>query len=235
MNSPTDAARVRAGVVIPAGGAGRRMGGACKPFLDLAGRPLLQHTLEPFLRSADVAQIAVALPSDIMVDPPQWLVDLAPRVLLVAGGTERGDSVRHGIDALDQDISVILVHDAARPLVTDDIVRRCIDAAAAGRAVIAAIPVTDTIKQVNDSGRITGTPDRSGLWAAQTPQAFPAPMLRDAVARAAADDFHATDDAALVERLGIEVAVVHGSAENVKVTSPADMFVAEAVLARRNR
>ena len=224
---------VIAGVVIPAGGAGRRMGGVRKPFLDLAGRPLLQHALAPFLRNADVAYIAVAVPRDMLDDPPQWLTALAPRVILVEGGEERGDSVRNGIDALDASVQVILVHDAARPLVTDAIIERCIDAAAEGRSVIAAVPVTDTIKEVDEGGRVTGTPDRRGLWAAQTPQAFPAAILRDAYERAKEARINATDDAALVARYNTTVTVVEGAVDNIKVTSPADLAVAEVLLSQR--
>lgn len=230
---PTE--RVRAGVVIPAGGAGRRMGGVRKPFLELAGKSLLEHALAPFLRSDTVAFIAVAVPAETLADPPQWLIDLAPRVRLVEGGAERGDSVRNGINSLSSDLQVLLVHDAARPLVTDDIIERCITAASEGRSVIAAIPVTDTIKEVDEGGRVTGTPDRRGLWTAQTPQAFPAGVLRDAYARALEERINATDDAALVARYGITVTVVEGAAENIKVTSSADLAIAEALFAQRSQ
>jgi 2-C-methyl-D-erythritol 4-phosphate cytidylyltransferase len=226
---------IRAGVVIPAGGAGRRMGGVRKPFLELAGKTLLEHALAPFLRSDAVAYIAVAVPAETLENPPQWLKDLAPRVRLVEGGAERGDSVRNGINALSHDMQVILVHDAARPLVSDDIIDRCIAAAANGRSVVAAVPVTDTIKEVDEGGRITGTPDRRGMWAAQTPQAFPALLLRDAYARALEDRITATDDAALVARYGATVTVVDGAADNIKVTSPADLAVAEVLLAQRRK
>ncbi len=226
---------IRAGVVIPAGGAGRRMGGVRKPFLELDGQPLLQHTLQPFLEIANVEQIAVALPADVLVDPPSWLTALQPRVLIVGGGEERGDSVRNGIAALDPALAVILVHDAARPLISGDVIMRCIDAAAEGRCVIAAIPVTDTIKEVDEGGRITGTPDRRALWAAQTPQAFPASIIRDAYARASEERIHATDDAALVSRYGATVTVVDGATDNIKVTTQDDVVIAQALLARRRR
>lgn len=230
---------IRAGVVIPAGGAGRRMGGVHKPFLDLAGRTLLEHALAPFLRSDAVAYIAVAVPAETLENPPEWLTDLAPRVILVEGGAERGDSVRNGIRALDSAhpdaLDVLLVHDAARPLVGDEVIDNCITAASNGRSVVAAIPVTDTIKEVDEGGRVTGTPDRRGLWAAQTPQAFPAAVLRDAYARALEDRINATDDAALVARYGTTVTVIEGAADNIKVTSPADLAVAEVLLAQRTK
>ena len=226
---------IAAGVVIPAGGVGRRMGGVRKAFMELNGKPLLQHSIEPFLRSPYVVRVAVAVPHDMLTDPPKWLTELAPRVILVEGGSERGDSVRNGIEALDFTLDIILVHDAARPLVSDEVVQRCIAAAAEGRSVVAAIPVTDTIKEVDEGGRITGTPDRRVLWAAQTPQAFPAQTIRDAYARAKQDRINATDDAALVARYGGNVTVVHGSPENIKITSPADLTMAEHMLAPRPR
>jgi 2-C-methyl-D-erythritol 4-phosphate cytidylyltransferase len=222
------------GVVIPAGGAGRRMGGVHKPFVDLCGRTVLEHAIAPFLRNADVAYIVVAIPADMMAAPPQWLLDLAPRVTVVQGGAERGDSVRNGIDALPPEIDIILVHDAARPLVTDAVIESCIAAAAEGRSVVPAVPVTDTIKEVDEGGRITGTPDRRTLWSAQTPQAFPAAVLRDAYARAKEGRINATDDAALVARFGTTVTVVDGTVENIKITTAADFAVAEAYLTRRS-
>jgi 2-C-methyl-D-erythritol 4-phosphate cytidylyltransferase len=222
------------GVVIPAGGAGRRMGGVHKPFVDLRGRTVLEHAIAPFLRNADVAYIVVAIPADMMAAPPQWLLDLAPRVTVVQGGAERGDSVRNGIDALPPEIDILLVHDAARPLVTDAVIESCIAAAAEGRSVVPAVPVTDTIKEVDEGGRITGTPDRRTLWSAQTPQAFPAAVLRDAYARAKEGRINATDDAALVARFGTTVTVVDGTVENIKITTAADFAVAEAYLTRRS-
>lgn len=222
---------MRVAVVIPAGGAGRRMGGAFKPLLDLRGSPLLVHTLRPFLARPDITTIIVAMPQEVLDAPPQWLHD-TDRVHFVAGGVERGDSVRNALAAVPADVDIVLVHDAARPLVPDAVVERCINAAAAGRCAIAAVRVTDTIKDVDDGGRIDGTLDRRRLWAAQTPQAFPAQVLRDAYAKAAAEGVSATDDAALVARFGGTVIVVEGAPENIKVTTPADLAVAEALIER---
>jgi 2-C-methyl-D-erythritol 4-phosphate cytidylyltransferase len=140
--------------------------------------------------------------------------------------------LRNALAAVPADVVIVLVHDAARPLLNGDIIERCIVAAAAGRCVIAAVPVTDTIKEVDEGGRIVATPDRRLLRAAQTPQAFPAAVLRDAHARAHTDGVSATDDAALVSRYGATVIVVDGSPENIKITTPADLAVAAALLAR---
>jgi 2-C-methyl-D-erythritol 4-phosphate cytidylyltransferase len=221
----------RVAVVIPAGGSGRRMGGVRKELLELLGTPVLARTMAPFLARSDVTTIAIAVADALLEDPPAWLLADA-RVQLVHGGAERTDSVRNALAAIKNDVDIVVVHDAARPLVSGAVIERCIVAASNGRCAIAAIPVVDTIKEVDEGGRVVSTPDRRTLWAAQTPQAFPAAMLRDAHARAAADGIGATDDAALVARYGGTVVVVAGAPENIKITTPADVALAEALLAR---
>lgn len=209
------------------------MGGTFKPFLELAGEPLLVHTLRPFLDIDEIEQIVIALPDALALAPPPWLNALDPRIHIVGGGAERGDSVRRALAAVPVAIDVVLVHDAARPLVTVDVIRRALAAAAGGRSVIAALPVTDTIQEVDDAGRIVATPDRSRLRAAQTPQAFPRTVLVDAYAQAAAAGTRATDDAALVARCGAVVEVIDGELDNLKVTTPADLDRAAALLRQR--
>lgn len=233
MAPPAGARRTRAAVVIAAGGSGRRMGGARKQFAELLGEPILLRALRPFLEHPAVTCAVVALPPEHVDSPPAWLAGLDERVVLVAGGAERGDSVRHGLDAVPESVDVVLVHDAARPLVTRDVIDRALAAAAGGVGAVAALPVADTLKEVDAIGRIVRTPDRARLWAAQTPQAFPRALLADAYRRAAAEGVRATDDAALVERYGGTVVVVEGAAENLKVTRPADMILAEALLRAR--
>ena len=222
------------GVVIPAAGMGRRLGGVRKPFLELAGTPVLERTLAPFLAHPRVGWIALALAPEELADPPAWLRRTtersAPAVLLCAGGAERGDSVRAAIAAIPVEAAVLLVHDAARPLVTAEVIDRTLDAVARGTGAVAAIPLADTIKQVDAARRIVATPDRSVLWSVQTPQAFPAAMLRDAYAQAERDGVSATDDAALVERYGGTVVVVDGAPENLKITTPFDVRLAETML-----
>ncbi|MHB1170787.1 MAG: 2-C-methyl-D-erythritol 4-phosphate cytidylyltransferase [Longimicrobiales bacterium] len=224
----------RAAVLVPAAGAGRRMGGARKPMLELAGEPLLLHAVRPFLTFPEVQQVIVALPADSAGDPPTWLTDLDARVRIVAGGAERGDSVRAALAATDEAIDVVLVHDAARPLIRREVIERALAAAVQGRSVIAAVPLADTVQQVDPRGVIIDTPDRAQLRAAQTPQAFPRSILVAAYARAAAEGVAATDDAALVARCGVPVGTIEGDVENLKVTTPADLVVAEALLASRS-
>jgi len=223
---------MRTGVVIPAAGRGTRMGGQRKPFLQLAGEPVLLHALRPFLAHPSVAAVVVALPAAQAAAPPQWLLALDPRIQVVPGGEERGDSVRAAISRLPADLDVILVHDAARPLVSAAVVERAIATAAGGSSAIVAVPVTDTIKEVAADGRIIATPDRRRLWAAQTPQAFPAALLRTSYERALREGINATDDAALVAYCGGTVVVIEGERRNLKITTDADLAIAEALLQR---
>jgi 2-C-methyl-D-erythritol 4-phosphate cytidylyltransferase len=218
---------------MAAGGAGRRMGGVRKQYLELAGEPLLLHALRPFLAQTSVEWVVVALPADDP-EPPAWLAHLDARIRTVPGGVERGDSVRAGLEAVPEDADVVLVHDAARPLVRAAVIERAIAEAATGVGAVVSVPVADTIKVVAD-GVIAETADRSRLWQAQTPQAFPRAMIVDAYRRAAADGAAATDDAALVERYGGRVVVVEGDRSNLKVTTEADLAVAEALLREPGR
>jgi 2-C-methyl-D-erythritol 4-phosphate cytidylyltransferase len=157
----------------------------------------------------------------------------------ILGGESRQESVRRGLAALPDDAELVLIHDGARALVEPELLEACgealREAAAAGAGVIAATPVTDTIKQVDASGTITATPERSHLWAAQTPQAFAVPQLRQAHARAEAEGWSVTDDAALFERLGLPVRVLEAPPSNIKLTTRFDLTVAEALLAERGR
>jgi 2-C-methyl-D-erythritol 4-phosphate cytidylyltransferase len=203
------------------------MGGRRKPWLELNGEPVLRHALRPFIAHPAVVAIRVALSRDDAADPPGWLRDLDQRVAVVPGGATRAHSVKAALDALG-DVDVVLVHDAARPLVTEAIITRCIEAVAGGDGAVAGWPASDTLKQVDGDRRVVATPDRSKLWHAQTPQAFPAALLRRAYA--AWDGADATDDATLVERVGGRVVMVEGSATNLKVTRPEDVAIAEALL-----
>ena len=224
---------VRVGVAVPAAGQGRRMGGARKPFLMLAGEPLLTHALRPLLGDARVEAVVVAVSPGDVEEARDQVEAMDARIVVVAGGATRSDSVAAAVAALPADLDVILVHDAARPLLTGATVDRCIEAASRGVGAVAGWPATDTLKEVDAEGRIVRTPDRRRVWHAQTPQAFPADVLREALrdadARAAA-----TDDASLVEARGLEVVMVEGTPDNLKVTRPADLPVAELLLAQRS-
>ncbi len=222
--------RPRAAAVVVAGGSGRRMGGGVrKQYMEVGGEPILLRAVRAFVEHPDVGSVVVVLPPEDAASPPAWLLDLG--VTIVAGGEERGDSVWNGLLATPEDAEAVLVHDGARPFVTADVIGRVLEAARSG-AALAALPVTDTLKEVAADGTVVATPDRARFWQAQTPQGFPRAVILEAHRRARAEGVRATDDAALCERYGIPVRVVEGAADNLKVTRPADLAVAEA-LARR--
>ena len=165
------------------------------------------------------------------LDPPPWLFQCDTERLLIAhGGKERADSVWNGLGDVPDEATVVLVHDAARPLVSDAMIARVIERARRGVGAIPALPVTDTLKRVDAAGRITATIDRDGLYRAQTPQGFPRDMLMDAHRAAQREQLAATDDAALCERLGFPVEVVRGSEKAMKVTEEADFDRAGALI-----
>lgn len=219
------------GVVIVAAGTGSRVGsGELKQFRWVAGKPMLLHSLQSFQARADVAMVVVVLPRAYAGDPPPWMFQSdIERLLISVGGRERGDSVFNGLEDLPADIQVVVVHDAARPLVPDSVIDSVISEARAGRAAIAALPVVDTIKRVGADGRIVETLERDGLWRAQTPQAFPRDVIEDVHRRAKRDHVTATDDAALCEHYGVPVVVIAGSERALKITTEQDFARAEAL------
>lgn len=226
MPSPRDV-----GVVIVAAGRGVRLGGSQpKQFLPIAGVPMLLRAIRPFASHPDVRQVVVVLPRDDSAAPPSWL---APHVgaglCVVAGGAERGDSVANGLAALDPACGIVLVHDAARPFVTRDLLDAVIAAARAGEGAVPALPVADTLKQSDGGEHVARTVPRDGLWRAQTPQAFPRDLITRAHARAKADGVVGTDDAFLVERLGGAVRLVAGDPRNIKITTADDLALAEVL------
>jgi 2-C-methyl-D-erythritol 4-phosphate cytidylyltransferase/2-C-methyl-D-erythritol 2,4-cyclodiphosphate synthase len=225
----------RVGAIVVGAGAGRRVGGVEKAFMDVAGRPLLCWSVEVFERAAAVDEVClvVAGPS---VERAQRLVrerGWAKVSAVVAGGQERQDSVGAGLAPL-QGCEWVLVHDAARPLVSEAMVRAGLDAARRHGAAVAATAVRDTLKRVPPGGEVVQeTVERSGLWAAQTPQVFRASLLRDAFRQAGAGAGRYTDDAALVAAMGHPVAVFPGGPENVKLTHPEDLPLVETLLRSR--
>lgn len=228
MTFPSDERGV--GLAVPAAGLGRRLGGVRKPFLELAGEPLLVHALRPFLTLPELKAVVVAIsPEDVGI-PPSWLMELDSRIRVVAGGATRLESVGNALDALPAHLPVLAVHDAARPLVSREMIRACIDLAREGVGAVAGWPVVDTLKEVDEEGRIVATPDRSRFWRAQTPQVFPAGILREAYQRAREVDLGATDDAALVAWIGGEVRMVRAHPWNLKVTHPQDLALARTLL-----
>ena len=223
---------VRVGVAVPAAGHGRRMGGARKPFLELAGEPLLAHALRPFLADDRVVAVAVAVSADDVSSARSWVEALDPRIAVVAGGATRSDSVAAAVGRLPVDLRVIVGDAGGRPLGAAGGVERCVAAGAGGAGAVAGWGAAETVLEVGGDGGMVRTPDRSKVWHAQTPQGFPADVLRSALADPEARAL-ATDDAALVEAVGLPVVMVEGAPDNLKVTRPEDLPVAEILLARR--
>ncbi|MBI5698868.1 2-C-methyl-D-erythritol 4-phosphate cytidylyltransferase [Candidatus Saganbacteria bacterium] len=211
-------------VIIAAGGTGKRMGRP-KQFLPLAGRAVVEWTIEVFRKVKDVDQIILVVSGEDL----ERAKNLGVKV--VEGGEERGDSVKNGLKAISPDCDLVIIQDGARPLITPDIIEKAIGEAQEHGAVVVGVPVKDTIKKVERGALIVERSlDRDELWHAQTPQIF----RYDIITRAYAKRASATDDAKLVEDLGIKVKMVMGSYENIKITTPEDVIVAEAILRNRN-
>lgn len=215
--------------IVPAAGSGERLGaGIPKAFVDLDGRTMLEHAVDGLLASGVIDRVMVAVPDALVAETDSLL---AGRATVVAGGPERPDSVRLALAGLELaglgEPDFVVVHDAARPLTPGDQIRRVVAALGEGlRAVIPVLPVSDTIKAVDANGAVLGTPERAGLRAVQTPQGFETALLR----RAYQQRVSATDDASLVESLGVPVHTVAGDPLAFKVTTPLDLQLARAVL-----
>ncbi len=225
------------GVVIVAGGSSTRAGGSgpdrtseLKQFRWVAGKPALLHSLQTFMARPDVVSVVAVLPPQYSGDPPPWIFQCdVDRLMVSTGGRTRTESVANGLDDLPDEAEIVLIHDAARPLVGVETIDRVVASVRAGNCTIAALPVVDTLKEVDEAGRIVRTVDRERLWRAQTPQGFPRDVIvrahRDAKQRRAT----ATDDAALCEALGIPVMVVRGSERAMKITDEEDFARVETM------
>jgi 2-C-methyl-D-erythritol 4-phosphate cytidylyltransferase len=228
----SDAARLTrdVGVVIVAGGSGSRVGGTeLKQFRWVAGKPMLLHSLQTFMMRSDFVSVVCVLPREYVADPPPWMFQCdVERLMLSVGGRSRSESVANGLDDLPDEARIVLVHDAARPLVGPETIDRVVGAARATGAALAALPVVDTLKEVAGDGVVARTLDRQKLWRAQTPQGFQREIIVRAHRQAREAQVTATDDAALCERLGIDVRIVRGSERALKITEEADFARAEA-------
>jgi 2-C-methyl-D-erythritol 4-phosphate cytidylyltransferase len=228
--------------ILPAAGLGTRMAGPQpKQFLSLDGIPILIHSLRAFAAVDRVSAVYVAVRKTEMerVDSEIAEYEFGNRVCVVEGGDTRQQSVMHALDALPASAEdIVLVHDAVRPLIDKATIDRTIDAVAEYGAAIVGLPAIDTIKQVERTAHgalITATIPREFIVHAQTPQGFRYGLLKKAMAEAAEDGFVGTDEASVVERAGLPVAVVHGSQVNLKITQPGDLELAEFYLRHRTR
>ena len=222
-------------VVIPAAGQGKRMkAGINKQFIAIGGKPMIVHTLSIFQTDPNCAEIVLVVNKRDMEDVQRLVNAFALTKVshLAIGGKERQNSVYEGLKRLTVEDGIVLIHDGARPFVTQEMIRRVVRKASATGAAVLAVPVKDTIKQV-DGESVVKTVDRSGLWAVHTPQAFRLSIIKEAHRQAETKHIQATDDAALAEMAGYPVSVVSSDYFNIKITTPEDLLVAEAILAAK--
>ncbi len=228
------------GAIVVAAGRGVRFGSETpKQYLPIGGVPVILWALRPFSSHPDVAQTVLVLPPDDAARPPAFLPawnEAHSDLTIVAGGQHRGDSVRAGLAALRQECRIVLVHDGARPFAARGTIDAVIACARRGESAVPGVLLGDTLKEVarEDPTRIACTRPRARLWRAQTPQGFPRQVLEQAHARAARAGRRATDDAALVEAMGLVVRLVPDSRNNIKITTPEDLALAE-LLAKAGR
>lgn len=220
-------------VIIPAAGAGTRLGcDGPKALVPLAGRPMLARTLERFRDAGLLNHAIIVAAAEHLAALEACTAESFPgyRLQFVLGGAERQDSVGNGLAALDPDTEIVAIHDAARPFVPVQAILASVRAAEAVGGATVAIRCIDTILEGDDGAFLQSTPDRRRMWACQTPQTFQVSALREAYARAQADGFLGTDDATVVRRAGTAVQLIEGSAYNLKVTTPADLTIAELLI-----
>jgi 2-C-methyl-D-erythritol 4-phosphate cytidylyltransferase len=221
--------------IMVAAGAGVRMKSPMrKQYLLLQDRPILTHTLSVFEKCAAISRIYLVVPEkdfDFIYKSILTCCCKNKEVVLVIGGKERQDSVFNGLGALDSDEKFVVVHDGVRPLIFPEMIEQCLQGAFKYHACIMGLAVRETIKQVNNEHFIQKTLNRDTLWMAQTPQAFEYDLLKKAHDKAKVDNYHGTDDASLVERLGVKVKMIPGTPCNIKITTPEDLLLAQHILA----
>ena len=223
-------------LLIPAAGVGRRMGSdRNKLLLPLLGRPILAWTLAAAATADSLSWIGIICQQSDRPDVEAMVNqgNIQKPVQFIRGGDTRQASVFNGLQALPNEATHVLVHDGARCLATPALFDRCAQAALKSKGFIAAVPVKDTIKQVDDQGIVVNTPDRSLLWAAQTPQGFEVALLKQCHLKGQRQGWQVTDDAALLEKCGVPVSIVKGEETNLKVTTPVDLAIAQFILQQR--
>ncbi len=221
------------GVVIVAAGTGSRMKKDInKQFIKLKNKEIVAHTIEKFYNRENIDDIVVVIRED---EEEYFNKNIKEKygftnIKVAHGGNERQDSVFNGIKMLKKECEVVLIHDGARPFVTDDIIKRSINKANEHNAIVVGVKIKDTIKVVSDNGNIIDTPNRSYLWAVQTPQVFKYDIITKAYEDAYNNNYYGTDDAMLVERIGYNVKMIEGSYNNIKITTQEDLEFGEQIL-----
>jgi 2-C-methyl-D-erythritol 4-phosphate cytidylyltransferase len=220
--------------VIPAAGSGKRMNSK-KQYLELNGKPVIAITVSVFDECQSIDEIIVVAAKEDIELTKDLLKGIKKVKNIVAGGQHRQDSVYNGIEAIkpESEEDIVVIHDAARPLITKDIISRAVTEAKVSKAVVVGIPSKDTVKTVSPKNIIIETLDRASIWLVQTPQVFHYSVIKQACERAQRIKYKATDDSKLVERMGISVKMIMGSYENIKITTKEDLAMAEAILKGR--
>ena len=226
---------MKVSAIIPAAGSGERFGEE-KQFKLLSGRPLFFHTLKLFLQSDYIDEIIVAVPSANVDSTHRDVLSMSAGkpVKVVAGGTRRQDSVKNGIDVSDSDSTLVCVHDAARPFVTEDLIQRSISACEFADGAVVGIPSKDTVK-FSENGLVKETLEREKIWLAQTPQCFHKNKLLQALYYAETENLTGTDESALMEAMGFSIKLVEGNSNNFKITTKDDWIRAEIVAVRQEQ
>ena len=217
------------GAVIVAAGTASRMGGIDKVMAPLQGEPMLKRTVRTFQQCDAIKEIVIVTREDLLERVSAMCAEFPKVMAVVVGGKDRPESVNNGLNALSKNVKLAAIQDGARPLVTWQVIDRVVRAANSYGAAAPAIPVKDTIKEVQ-GGVVLSTPDRSRLQAVQTPQVFDFDLLRGALKKAAQEGAAITDDCSAVERMGFKVKIVEGDERNIKITTPIDIKIAEALL-----
>jgi 2-C-methyl-D-erythritol 4-phosphate cytidylyltransferase len=226
---------MKATAIIVAAGEGLRIGGEIpKPYLSLCGRAMVLRTLDRFFAARSIGQVVLVVAAGALSRCEGMLRGdsvLGQRLwVLQCGRATRQESVKAGLEKVDADTDIVVIHDGARPFVSPGLIDRCVESANQTGAAVVGLPARDTIKLVSDDHRILSTPDRKALWEIQTPQAFRRTLIVDAHESAAREGFTATDDAMLVEQMGKPVWVIDGEKTNLKITVPEDIWLAEAMI-----
>ena len=221
------------GVVIVAAGTGSRMNmGINKQFIKLEGKEIIYYTIEKFYKNENIDDIVVVVKEEEAEFFRKKILDKYnfKNIKIAYGGKERQDSVYNGLKSLDKNCDIVLIHDGARPFVSDKIINKSIEEARENKAIVVGVPVKDTIKVIDNDNNIVDTPNRSLLWAVQTPQTFDYNLLIKSYEDAFKDNFYGTDDAMLVERIGYKVKMVEGSYNNIKITTQEDLNLGNQIL-----
>lgn len=219
-------------VIVSAGRGSRMKADINKQFLKIGNKEVIAHTIDKFYNNKNIGEIVIVVRED---EKEFFLGNIIDKygyknIKIAFGGKERQDSVYNGLKEVGQNCEIVLIHDGARPFVTNEIIEKSIKSAKEYKCAIAGVPVKDTIKIVNENNDVCDTPNRSTLWSIQTPQVFDYSLIIKAHEKAKYDEYYGTDDSMLMEYLGYNVKVIEGSYNNIKITTPEDLKIAEEIL-----